>query len=500
MTPAEAEYIRLEATRELCRKSYYQFFKIFWEVCNKEPLTDNWHIKFLCDEAQEVLERIFKRKPSEYDLIINLPPGLSKSNIFSQSLNAWAWIRDPSIQILTGSHTSTLALRDAVKTRDIIRSPLYRELFPKVELRRDIDAKSWFANTLGGARYTCSVDGSPMGRHAHLIVIDDPVDPNKVSSEVERDSANSWFDHTLPTRKVDKKITATILIMQRLDQNDPTAHLLRKNKAGIRHICLPGSDSDNVKPPSCRKSYKDGCLDPVRLDKGIMAKLAMDLGQYNYASQIDQDPVARDGNLFVPEHIQKVKVPPFKINRIVRSWDKAGSEGKGCRTAGVKLGEMADGRYIVLHVLTGQWQAERREAIIRSTAEQDKTSVKIVIEQEPGSGGKESAEATVRNLKGFIVKCDLPKGDKSARAEPFATQVNVGNVCMLEGDWNESFVEELRMFPRGRFKDQVDAAAMGFAFLVGKKKIDYRDFVKPPDVKGSKDDRPRYIGSIRLPE
>jgi predicted phage terminase large subunit-like protein len=88
-----------------------------------------------------------------------------------------------------------------------------------------------------------------------------------------------------------------------------------------------------------------------------------------------------------------------------------------------------------------------------------------VIEQEPGSGGKESAEATIRNLAGFTVIADKVTGSKEVRAEPFAAQVQGGNVSLVAGRWVNNFLDEAEAWPRGRTLDQIDAAAMAFAHL-----------------------------------
>ena len=53
-------------------------------------------------------------------------------------------------------------------------------------------------------------------------------------------------------------------------------------------------------------------------------------------------------------------------------------------------------------------------------------------------------------------------GDKQVRADPFAAQLNGGNVWCLRAPWNGAFVEELRQFPSGRHDDAVDAAADAF--------------------------------------
>ena len=40
--------------------------------------------------------------------------------------------------------------------------------------------------------------------------------------------------------------------------------------------------------------------------------------------------------------------------------------------------------------------------------------------------------------------------------------MNSGNVKMIRGPWNKAFKEELRQFPRGKYKDQVDSASDAF--------------------------------------
>jgi len=88
------------------------------------------------------------------------------------------------------------------------------------------------------------------------------------------------------------------------------------------------------------------------------------------------------------------------------------------------------------------------------------------VEQEPGSGGKESAEGTVRGLTGYTVRIDKVTGAKEIRAEPYATQVEWQNVVVIKNPlWTHLFIEEHRFFPRGKNKDQVDAAAMAFSAL-----------------------------------
>jgi predicted phage terminase large subunit-like protein len=392
------------------------------------------------------------------------------------------------MKFITASYSDALALESAEKSRDLIRSDKFKMLFPNIEIKQDKDTKSNFRVVkreqackgfmarvvYGGGRFSTSVGGAATGFHGHILIIDDPLNPKQSVSEKFLQNANAWMDQTLSTRKTDKEVSTTILIMQRLHQDDPTGHLLAKNKKNVKHICLPGEINtyrEKVKPVELLQYYVNNLLDPIRLNELVLKELEADLGQYGYAGQIGQNPTPPGGGMFKVDHIQIIQTMPIDINfqTIIRYWDKAGSQDTGCFTAGVKMAKLVNGRYLILDVKKGQWAAEERERIIKEVAYADTSKVIIGVEQEGGSGGKESAEATVRNLVGFSVYLDHPSGDKIFRADPFSVQVNNGNVQLLQGDWNQAYIEELRGFPFGKYKDQVDASSAAFNKLAVKR-------------------------------
>jgi predicted phage terminase large subunit-like protein len=151
----------------------------------------------------------------------------------------------------------------------------------------------------------------------------------------------------------------------------------------------------------------------------------------------------------------------------MRYWDKAGTKDSGAYSVGVLMGKDMENRFWVLDVVRGQWKTAKRERMIRQTAELDGKGILVGVEQEPGSGGKESAENTVRNLAGWRVRVDRPTGDKAQRADPYSTQVNSGNVYLKKSSWNKEYIEELRYFSleNSKFKDQVDASSGAFKFV-----------------------------------
>jgi len=313
-----------------------------------------------------------------------------------------------------------------------------------------------------------------MGFHADIIVWDDPINPTQSISDKERDIANRWIDNTLPTRKTDKGISVVIGIMQRLHQDDPTGHILNKKKDNIYNICLPGeirNYKNRVNPPELAKFYIDDLLDPKRLSWKHLNDLKSDLGQYGYAGQIGQDPTPAGGGMFHVDSFILITQPPLskEIVQTVRYWDKASSEGKGAYTVGVKMCKLKSGIFVIMDVKRGQWGSNKREQIIKDTAVADGVNTYVYVEQEPGSGGKESAEGTIRNLIGYSCYADKPTGDKVFRADPYSVQVNNGLFQIMAGFWNHEYIEEHRFFPYSMYKDQVDASSGAFNHLVGRK-------------------------------
>ena len=226
-------------------------------------------------------------------------------------------------------------------------------------------------------------------------------------------------------------------------------------------------DDKNLPTPiELKKYYKNNLLDEKRLSKQILEQKRIEMGDYAYAMQYLQTIVPKSGGFFNVEKL--ITIDTFNERdavQVVRYWDKAGTHEAGCYTVGVKMAKTPDNKFYILDVVRGQWEASEREKIIKQVAIGDGTDTIIYIEQEPGSGGKESAEATIRNLAGFRCIADRPTGDKIKRADVFAVQLNAGNVYMLRGGWNAEYKRELEYFPYGKYKDQVDASSGAFNML-----------------------------------
>ena len=464
------EAVDLYLDRIFLQSNFYEFFKFFWTAINNEKLIDNWHIKYLCDELQSVAERVFRREKKEYDLIINIPPSMSKTSILNIYFPLWCWVNDYTIPFISVSYSYQLSINISEKCRDVLRSDLFQKYFYDIKVKEDSDTKQLFKvvkdNKVGGFRYATSVGGTISGFHGHFLLLDDPLNAVDALSEVKIKNVNEWIDNVIFSRKVDNDVSVVILVMQRLHENDTTGYLLSKNK-NIKHICLPALLSENIQPSDLKKYYIDDLLDRERLSKDILEQKRIEMGDYAFAMQYLQQIVPKAGSFFDVSKLLIINsLDEKEVIRKVRYWDKAGTHLGGAYTVGVKMALLKNKTYVILDVVRGQWEAGEREKIIRQVAELDGREVSIIVEQEPGSGGKESAEATIRNLAGFRCYADRPTGDKILRADTFAVQLNAGNVAMLRAEWNSEYKRELEFFPYGKYKDQVDASSGAFNILL----------------------------------
>ena len=102
------------------------------------------------------------------------------------------------------------------------------------------------------------------------------------------------------------------------------------------------------------------------------------------------------------------------------------------------------------------------EATILQKAQLDGFDTVTSLPQDPGQAGVYQKTAFSRLLQGFNFEFTPESGDKQTRASPFASQVNVGNVKILKGEWNADFIKELQLFPNGAHDDMVDSTARAY--------------------------------------
>jgi predicted phage terminase large subunit-like protein len=453
---------------ERARQSLYEFVKQAWHFIEPDtPFKDGWHIRVVCAHLEAI---VLGDIPS---IVINVPPGTMKSILSSVCLCPWAWLTNPSMRFLHASYSQSLALRDSVKARNIIRSDWYQAtasaLGVSVELTRGQDQKSRFDTTASGWRFATSVGGSATGEHPDVICIDDVHSAAQAQSDKERQAAIDWWDGTMTTRGRSRGCRRAI-VGQRLHEQDLPGHLIGQ---GWTKLVLPMryEQEQHAQTPlgDCDIRSEEGeLLCPSLFSAEAVDSLEKELGTHRAAGQLQQRPTALDGEIFRREWFGRTIKHAPSDGRFVRYCDKAGTPGSGAYTAMVLMCEK-DGTYYICDVVRGQWSPNDRNAVIRQVAAADSAAYRDYMfghEREPGSAGVESSQITSRELAGIRVKEDRVTGDKVSRSLNFAAQCEAGNVVLVEGEWNHELISELLGFPNAQYKDQVDACSGGFGLLV----------------------------------
>jgi len=284
----------------------------------------------------------------------------------------------------------------------------------------------------------------------------------EANSPTYRQRIWDWWRSTATTRL--EPGAAVVVIMTRWHGDDLAGRILAEEGERWRVISLPAlAEADD---PLGRAEGE--ALWPERYPAEELARIRTTLGSYWWSALYMQRPTAQEGGMFKRPWFAVVDAAPA-VARRCRYWDKAGTADGGAYTAGVLVAITEDGLCYVVDVVRGQWSALERERAIVQTAQLDAArygnSAIIVIEQEPGSGGLESAQATIRRLVGYPVYADRPTGAKELRAQPLAAQAEAGNVHLVAGSWNAAYLDEIAAFPFGRYKDQVDATSGAFNAL-----------------------------------
>lgn len=455
-----------QARAELCKRDFFYFLQQFWSVIIPEEPQYNWHIEYLCKELQGVVEKVANREKKDYDLIINIPPGTSKSTIVTIMLPVWAWVIDSSIRNLTASYSSSLSTDHALKSRDIIRSDKFKEMFPNIAIKHDQDNKTHYKNTDGGERYATSVTGTVTGFHAHLIVVDDPLNPKGASSEADRITANNFMDVTLSTRKVDKAVTPTILVMQRLHDLDCTGNWLSKEGKLVKHICLPGEISKDVKPIELKDKYINGLLDTVRLDESVLKELKVNLGSYGYSGQIMQTPTPDGGGIW-----QKWIIPvddkdfPVNLTSLGSDWDLAYTEKETNSASAYVTAGLYDNK-MYIDKIGFEW-LEFPKLMNYMKAQKAPHHIE-------GKASGKSAKQTLTNQGIPAIEVQVTGGDKVARATMATPYAEAGMVycrkSILEKLYNDS-KQGILLFPNAEHDDLQDALVQSINRLLAAPKM-----------------------------
>ena len=477
-----------------CSNSFRLFVENAWPVI--EPVTrfvPGWHIEAICEHLQAASRGEIDR------LLINVPPRHMKTTTVSVMWPAWWWTFAPHLRFLTASYGGNLAERDAVRSRDLLRSRWYQERWPDVELKSDVNRTNRYENTHTGHRIATSVGGEATGEGGDVIIIDDQHKFEEAMSESARGRVLDWHDGTLGFRFNDPKTGIEVVVMQRLHERDLSGHLLERG--GYTHLCLPAryEPSHPFVWPDDPRQDEGELLWPAHIPEPELARIEQTMGSFRAAGQLQQRPAAAEGELlkrswwqfFPPEYLSRDKVGMLpRFQRIVSSWDTAFEDTTSSDyVVGQVWGICGPDHYLLY--------SYRRHANLNATKEAMRAAHAWVKERWPqaahtiliekSANGAEIIVALKRQLTGVLPV--TVSNDKITRAIAASPPLESGNIYLpgraapdttagyTAPDWVASLIEEAATFPNGRHDDQVDAYSQAINWARGRATIPMRSSV-----------------------
>lgn len=486
--------------RWLGRASFRDFVEMAWPCIEPaQAFVPNWHIDAICDHLAAVTKSEIK------ELIINIPPGHSKSSICSVLWPAWCWVNNPSLKFITASYSERMASRDCLSMRELIASDWFslrwgarynesnapnedQDMADAVLIHRDRDTQTEYRTTRNGLRFGASVGTAPTGRHAHIQIIDDPVNAREVDYELARENSIRWIDGVMSTRWVDPKNQRRVVVMQRLHENDLTGHLLAKGT--YDQLILPAEYEGNrcrtrLKFVDPRKNEGD-LLNPQRFDANAIAQLKRNLGSYGTAGQLQQRPAPTGGGIVKSAWFKRwtqAALPP-RFDNVEVCVDANFKDGKKADNTAIGVwGDLGPASYLLDMVPPRAMSYVDMKRVLLELAAKYTVDGRCSIRAwriEAAANGHALISELKSVLAGVVPFNPAEFGSKVARTEASSPQIEAGNVWIpAQASWVDAYLGEMIAFPNGAHDDMVDMTTMHLLSRKSIARYEYTPVAKP---------------------
>lgn len=420
----------------------------------ERPLRMFWYLWAMCQAFQKAGTGQTRR------LVINVPPRNLKS-VTSVAFTAWMLGRSPALKIMLVTYGAKLSSEHIENCRTLMSHPFYRALFPGTRLLAGGKGELIIRTEAGGGCRSVTVGGATTGFGADLILIDDAMKAEDISSEARREELERFYRGTLVTRLNNKRRGIIISIQQRLGEDDLPARLI---DAGAEHLCLPAyGDHEEVFDLGFGRQYRRPPGEALRPDDepmDVLEQYRREMGPREFASQYLQEPTAAEGNLLRWEWFGTYQERPARhtFSKVVQSWDTGSSDAPTadfsvCTTWGF---DHHNHKWLLLDVFRAQLgYPALKEAII---AKSKRWQADRVLIEDAGSGKSLWQDFVASgHLRPLTIQ---PLGSKEERFIACFAEIEAGHILLpADAPWLDAFRRELKAFPTSRNDDQVDSVS-----------------------------------------
>ena len=426
---------------ELAQNSFLHFVHAMWP-----EFISGRHHRIIAEKLQRVASGDLKR------LIINMAPRHTKSEFASFLFPAWMMGQNPRMKIIQATHTTELAVGFGRKTKNLLDTDEYKEIFPDVRLAADSKASGRWDTSRGGMYYAVGVGSNLAGRGGDLVIIDDPHSEQTAMSNSGFDDAWDWY--TGGPRQRLQPGGSIVLVQTRWSEKDMTGQLLRAMAKD------PLADQwEVVELPAIFDDGKPCWPEYWSLEDLTAVKASIPPSKWN--AQYQQKPTGEE-NAIIPREWWRIwegeNIP--QLQYVIQSYDTAftkreRSDFSAITTWGVFYPEEGGPpNLILLDAKKGRYDFPELKAL--AFEEYEYWDPDTVIIEAKASGLPLTHEMRQTGIP--VVNFTPSKGnDKVSRVYAVTPLFEAGMVWAPDKSWAEELIEEVAAFPEGEYDDLVDS-------------------------------------------
>lgn len=452
---------KLELERLLLKMDApYMFYKFIPYI--NSLYQSQWFHKVIADHCQMLLEGKIR------NLMVFVPPQHGKSEIVSRNFPAWALGRNPDLKIVGTSYSANLAEQFSRSIQRIIDSPEYQVIFPDTYLNGSnfrTDVKGYLRNvdifeTVGrkGFYKAVGVGGSLTGTPVDIAIIDDPVkDAMEAYSVTYRERVWDWYTSVLLTRLHNE--SKQLFIMTRWHDDDLAGRILKKEPDKWTVLSIPAIRETLADGNSFDNRNVGDALWPQRHSLERLLDAQRRSARF-FSSLYQQRPSIEGGNIIKEAWFRRISLYDFKElyndEKIIFFADTAYTE----KTVNDPTGIIGACRINHNIYITCAKKVSMKfpdlcrflPSYVRSNGYKRGSTLRI----EPKANGLSVIDQLQESTDLNVVATTSPKDSKETRLNTASPYVESGRVYLVDGDWNETFIDEVCGFPAKPHDEYVD--------------------------------------------
>lgn len=459
--------LRKERNKLLAKTEFRQF------LCYVNPKYEmEWFHKAIADHCQMLYEGKIK------NLMVFIGPQHGKSEIVSRNFPAWAFGQNPDLKIVGCSYSADLAEQFSRSIQRTVDSSEYQEIFPESYLNgsnvrtmvrgylRNINVFE-FVNHRGYYK-AVGVGGGLTGTAVDIAIIDDPVkDAIEAYSDTYRARVWDWYNSVLTTRLHNN--SKQLFIMTRWHEDDLAGRILKTEGDNWTVLRIPAICEEDGDGELHSHRHVGDALWPERHSIEKLDKYRQRAPK-EFNALYQQRPTIEGGNIVKRDWFLKISYLDFwamHFNEPIHfyldtAYDKK-SKKKGVDNdpSGILAAcRIKNNIYLVNGAKVYKEMPDLLKFLPQYMADNggsDESRLCI----EPKANGKSVAQMlkTITTLN--VRYTETPTDSKEVRLRAVSPKVECGRVYIVEGPWNEDFLDEVCGFPTQPHDEYVDI--LGYA-------------------------------------